>query len=418
MYSSQRCNVGELLPASVCGLLARVSAELSCPICLSVLHAPMQTPCHHAFCKECIERALRVSVEKTNAAFSQQCPVCKAKLSKRSLIMAENLQSLVNGFNVLCKAYKATHDGQDYYHAEDDPKPTAKKYNLYALLMEREKRLDELYLRGNVSSINHDQITSLSTMSIQIPSSPDPFLFQSIPSIPSSPRSEEEKATKTMLAKKSQQQLSSPKHDMKGFKFVCTSFLKTEQSKVTDFAKAFKMHCKDKVSLKTLLFMADQEGIVKRSFKYMIAILLGQPVLPIKYMTDCLSAGQLLQNLDDYMIKGDEFGSNNVVLKSIECHWKNEPGPFHNLQFYFYGKFERPSLLELQQLVSAGSGLIVDHASKLSKGVVLVCDPAMTGSFEKDAGIIAKHRPIISIHWIMDCISTYSLLDRHTYIVL
>ena len=49
-------------------LLESFGKELNCNVCLYLMDHPRKLPCHHAFCRECIETALQ---------HNGCCPVCK-----------------------------------------------------------------------------------------------------------------------------------------------------------------------------------------------------------------------------------------------------------------------------------------------------------------------------------------------------
>ncbi|XP_067326200.1 breast cancer type 1 susceptibility protein isoform X2 [Anolis sagrei] len=61
------------------GMLLALQKNLECPICLEVMKEPVSTNCAHIFCRFCTLKLLRQKKGVT------QCPLCNAKVTKRSL---------------------------------------------------------------------------------------------------------------------------------------------------------------------------------------------------------------------------------------------------------------------------------------------------------------------------------------------
>lgn len=75
-----------------------VDEELYCPICRRVLEEPMQSPCDHLFCRECIHGWL---------AANESCPVDRGSLELIDLRPAVMfISNMLGKLDIKCKFRK------------------------------------------------------------------------------------------------------------------------------------------------------------------------------------------------------------------------------------------------------------------------------------------------------------------------
>lgn len=67
----------------------QLKLALRCSICYSTLCEPVQLPCVHAFCKECI---------KSSIQSSPRCPTCLKPCNRRSIVRTPYLDDVIKAF--------------------------------------------------------------------------------------------------------------------------------------------------------------------------------------------------------------------------------------------------------------------------------------------------------------------------------
>jgi hypothetical protein len=76
----------------------RIAEHLICSICIEVVEDPLQTPCEHSFCKQCINRWLSEG--------QRICPVDRQPLTAETLKPPNRLmKDILNNLTVRCKYY-------------------------------------------------------------------------------------------------------------------------------------------------------------------------------------------------------------------------------------------------------------------------------------------------------------------------
>ncbi len=67
--------------------------EVTCIICQGILNHPAVLPCHHRFCRLCIESSL---------GFTPACPVCRRPSQRPDLRPDDGVWKIICGYKVHC----------------------------------------------------------------------------------------------------------------------------------------------------------------------------------------------------------------------------------------------------------------------------------------------------------------------------
>lgn len=91
------------------------------------------------------------------------------------------------------------------------------------------------------------------------------------------------------------------------------------------------------------------------------------------------------------------------------------------MHFYLYGTFVDPKWDDLTRILLDGDADIWedlhDSQRRPPDSLTVLCDPQQT-SFERDAAIITKYKPIVCSGWVLDCVSAMEILPKHPYAAL
>jgi hypothetical protein len=71
-------------------LFQALSEEMRCGICLEILRVPMELPCYHLFCLDCLRR--QVTIQKSFEKFPR-CAECNQEFSMRTITANRTMQS-------------------------------------------------------------------------------------------------------------------------------------------------------------------------------------------------------------------------------------------------------------------------------------------------------------------------------------
>lgn len=89
------------LSANAAGLIENLFHEFQCGICLCLLKNPITLPCHHFYCKDCLDGLCKASESKGTG----KCPECRAIFTRRTksndYLLEDVFAYLCFGFNLV-----------------------------------------------------------------------------------------------------------------------------------------------------------------------------------------------------------------------------------------------------------------------------------------------------------------------------
>ncbi|PJF17061.1 Protein BREAST CANCER SUSCEPTIBILITY 1-like protein [Paramicrosporidium saccamoebae] len=409
------------------------------------------TPCHHAFCKNCLERMLRIA-QKTDAP----CPVCKTRITRRSIREAGDLGEIVTVFGVLAEEYSSKSG-----HQWDDIEGTGEKENVHdfgstpntqevarlrvvdAQLEKDLAQLDALIelaqtdkvdppgldasaqndlpilsvpVQNNASTMMDytqllsssntqtllDQIQFLSSSNSQILADYPPSRVFSAPDtqalidqiqFPSSPDD--------LFARPATQQWSESRSMV-----LCTSLIKGPALGVVgEFADLFGLRISQQFDEDvTHIITPTKNQVAKRTLKYLRGVLRGCWLVSSEWVDICLQEGRLLDE-KPFEVTGDEYFPDEDGPRRGRTSKTNGESPLlAGYSFYLYGAFSAPNIDDLQALIMDAGGELIGNIEELASQrrgkVTVLCDPKSQADFEKDEGVITKFKPLLSSMWL------------------
>jgi hypothetical protein len=208
-------------------------------------------------------------------------------------------------------------------------------------------------------------------------------------------------------------------HQQHGQKIILTTSRIKDTKSVQTFAKLFNIQLvtqfNDQV---THVVTFEQNLIAKRTFKLLRGILSGCWIISDKWLDACNLANQLIDE-EAFEIIGDElYHDERAPYRARLSRLNGEPSLLTGHSFYLYGSFLTPSREDLITLIISSGATFIPDTNALKGRVTILCDPQAQLDFEKDAGVLTKYRPFLSSSWLLDCISSYQLVDVQPHIVI
>uniref|UniRef100_A0A7N0U2N0 BRCT domain-containing protein n=1 Tax=Kalanchoe fedtschenkoi TaxID=63787 RepID=A0A7N0U2N0_KALFE len=160
----------------------------------------------------------------------------------------------------------------------------------------------------------------------------------------------------------------SPKIDWKGDSNRSIDKIVLCYSAITDCDKdivsQFKMLSGVKESKKWsssvthVIASVDENEACRRTLKILMGILEGKWILSVKWIKACIDAKRLVDE-EKYEITVDIHGIKDGPRLGRVRVLNKEPKLFHGLEFYFFGEFATTYKRYLQDLITAGGGIIL-----------------------------------------------------------
>ncbi|KAI5072519.1 hypothetical protein GOP47_0012625 [Adiantum capillus-veneris] len=174
----------------------------------------------------------------------------------------------------------------------------------------------------------------------------------------------------------------------------------------------------------------DEQGAARRTMKYLMAILEGKWILNMEWVAACLEAGNPVSE-EPYEIGVDIHGALGGPKQGRLAATGKEPKLFGKMQFYFMPDFSPSYRGDLQALVVAGGGVILQRKPVLletdarQRTTVVVYHNESPSNVKKveERKIVCKRQEeakrlalsvgasVVPHQWILDCIGVSKVLS-------
>ncbi|KAF9315689.1 BRCA1-associated RING domain protein 1 [Podila horticola] len=464
----------EILPDHIVDILRRMEEELKCAICLMPMTDPVSISCTHRFCRECILHNL-----KRKAA----CPLCNKKYDRRSLNTLDHMDTVINSFLNLKETYE-----HEYGHEKSDgpstdtttSKPTTKALVTEAIATtnvqepecpdtdddatqvrehdplyehtppnEREEDADlehdididkELACFDiDLDTVSEEQAAALALQMLRAMDMADSPKDQHEPTIktedeepligqthsaPLEPEQSTAIETKPTLASSDDT-----------FTLTTTNLEINQKAVVEKVVKALKGKFVDELSFESTHVVVknvskDDSPGSGRTVKLLMGIISASWILQFDWVLDSIEAGYWVQERE-YQLPDNEYG-NSGQRRARAKKLQGEPPLFHGYEFQLFGTIQNLSKGDLEQLISAGGGVLVPelfrqvikphHRPELEpQHHVLLFDPSNQGimhlrklrtevvTLQETAAQLGKHLRVVKSQTLLDTIYQYDI---------
>lgn len=165
--------------------------------------------------------------------------------------------------------------------------------------------------------------------------------------------------------------------------------------------------------------------LAARTNKYLSAIVRGIPVVSASWLQASSAAGEALP-VEPFLMAGDKFHI-GTPARALAARRQGQAALFAAFVVLFVGEFTSSPLDVLRALVGTGGARVLDFTpashepapdrAVLDAANLIVCDDECASRTELDAVYFSRGSaaPIVSPHYLFDCISAFAILEPTPY---